>query len=177
MNRELQQQVHVAMALPKGDRQRWLIEKLVELGVSLVVPLRTQRSVVHPDERSLRRLQRTVVEASKQCGRNRLMEIGTLTEFSDFVRSAPSNASRWIADPSGESRSLTPTSGRDTFVAVGPEGGFTETELACAKSANWQTISLGNRILRIETACLVIATLASHCSPDEFEAGTHEAPR
>ena len=89
------------MALPKADRQRWLIEKLVELGVARVVPLQTQRSVVHPDQRSLVKLHRTVVEASKQCGRNRLMEVAPLAPLADYLQAAAPAALKWIADPTG----------------------------------------------------------------------------
>ena len=101
VDRELPREIVVGVALPKADRQRWLIEKLVELGVARVVPLQTQRSVVHPDQRSLAKLHRTVVEASKQCGRNRLMEVAPLAPLADYLQTVPAAALKWIADPSG----------------------------------------------------------------------------
>ena len=63
----------LAVALPKGDRQRWLVEKATELGVSCLVPLVTARGVAQPVDRAIERLRQSVIEASKQCGRNRLM--------------------------------------------------------------------------------------------------------
>ncbi len=75
VDRELPFDLTLATALPKGDRQKWLVEKAVELGVTRLVPLRTQRAVAQPVEQALARLRRAVIEASKQCGRNRLMPI------------------------------------------------------------------------------------------------------
>src|SRR5262249_19611717 len=75
--------LELAALLPKGDRGSFLVEKLTELGVTAFVPLVTERSVVHPREARLEKLSRTVIEASKQCGRNVLMEVGPLTCWPD----------------------------------------------------------------------------------------------
>lgn len=161
VSREAAGKMVIGVALPKGDRQRWLIEKLTELGVSQVVPLRTERSQVHPDERARRKLRRFVIEASKQCRRNRLMEIGPTAPFSAFLETAPRHALRWLADPSGHPTAATPPPHEGTCVAIGPEGGFVADELRAAREAGWHIVSLGPRILRIETAGIVLATLAS----------------
>src|SRR4051812_23439804 len=63
----------LATAVPKADRFDWLVEKATELGVARLVPLRTERSVVDPRATKLDRLRRAIIEAAKQCGRNRLM--------------------------------------------------------------------------------------------------------
>src|SRR5687768_11687842 len=74
VDRDLPARLVVGVALPKGDRQRWLVEKLTELGVTELVPLATERGVAQPTASALDRLRRGVVEAAKQCGRNRLMQ-------------------------------------------------------------------------------------------------------
>ena len=158
---ELRGELTVGVALPKADRQRWLVEKLTEIGASRLVPLRTRRSVVHPDEKSLGKLRRAVIEASKQCGRNRLMQLQPLIGFEDFLISAPEQADRWLADPHGTSAATPDATIRPIYLAVGPEGGFTEEEVMDARGRGWQTVSLGARILRIETACLVLASIAA----------------
>lgn len=158
---ELRGELTVGVALPKADRQRWLVEKLTEIGASRLVPLRTRRSVVHPDEKSLGKLRRAVIEASKQCGRNRLMQLQPLIGFEDFLISAPEQADRWLADPHGTSVATQDATIRPIYLAVGPEGGFTEEEVMDARGRGWQTVSLGARILRIETACLVLASIAA----------------
>ncbi len=86
ISRELIRDVTVAVALPKGDRQRWLVEKLTELGCARLIPLITARGVAQPFEGALAKLRRAVIEASKQCGRNRLMQIGEPQSWSDLVQ-------------------------------------------------------------------------------------------
>ena len=102
VNRELPVEVTLGVALPKGDRQKWLVEKAVELGVTRIVPLRTQRGVAQPVEQALVRLRRSVVEASKQCGRNRLLQIDQPQGWSDFVADAADVPCRLLAHPQPE---------------------------------------------------------------------------
>src|SRR5262245_57779355 len=79
--RERCSRLEIAAPLPKSDRGDFLIEKLTELGVTCFVPLQTARSVVHPRLAKLDRLQRAVIEASKQCGRNTLMKVNPLVHW------------------------------------------------------------------------------------------------
>lgn len=168
VDRESRVQLTLGVALPKGDRQRWLVEKSVELGVAHFVAIDTARAVVRPNDGTIDRLQRTVIEASKQCGRNRLMDVSTAA-WPDFLRVAPAAAVRFIAHPGGAAdRSASPfvtqasVSQRTAiWAAVGPEGGFTDAEVAAAMELGWQPLDLGTRILRIETAAAAIAALAS----------------
>ena len=160
--RELGYRLEVAAPLPKGDRGDFLIEKLTELGVTDFVPLRTQRSIVHPRDTRLDRLERAVIEASKQCGRNVLMRLGTLTVWDEYCRKKDHPHCRWLAHPGGEM--ALPVEGAsgagDRALAVGPEGGFTDDEVALARSAGWQVVGLGARILRVETAAIALVVRA-----------------
>jgi 16S rRNA (uracil1498-N3)-methyltransferase len=173
VDRELPCELTLAVALPKGDRQRWLVEKAVELGVKRMTPLTAARGVAQPGDRSLTRLRRTVVEASKQCGRNRLMEITAPMSCSDlFGSTLPIGALRALADPIGTQSlaSLLSKYGEPALTAltfaVGPEGGFTDDEIEIARLRAWPIIDLGPRILRVETAALYLAAagaaLAGH---------------
>ena len=162
VDRESPLKLMLAVALPKGDRQRWLVEKAVELGVARLVPLETSRGVAQPVEKALGRLRRTVIEASKQCGRNRLMEIGEPQTWLAFAgAAAPADCLRVFADPSGEAKLSDVLRNRlelgDVQAAIGPEGGWTEAELGLARAHGWQIVGLGPRILRVETAALAIA--------------------
>jgi len=109
IDRELPLKLTVGTALPKGDRQRWLVEKAVELGVSRLVPLATARSVARAGRKSLARLRRTVIEASKQCGRNRLMEITETQTWPDFVADSQTVRYRLLAHR--EAKTSQPASG------------------------------------------------------------------
>ena len=149
----------MAVPLPKGDRAQFLVEKLTELGATSFVPLRTRRSVVHPRETRLDKLQRSVIEASKQCGRNVLLQVGPLTDWERYCRGENLPALRLLAHPGG---SAPPGRGAsDVALAVGPEGGFTDDEVALAEAAGWQLVGLGPRILRAETAAITAMAVAA----------------
>ena len=157
VDRELPFHLTVAAALPKGDRQKWLVEKLTELGVSRLVPLVTTRSVAEPTFGATTRLQRSVIEACKQCGRNRLMTIAESTPWEKLV-GIEGCASRWLAHPTGMPLSSQPSAFEGGIViAVGPEGGFSDQEVEFARNSGWHIVSLGTRILRVETAAVALA--------------------
>jgi 16S rRNA (uracil1498-N3)-methyltransferase len=164
VSRELPFPFTLGVAMPKGERQRWLVEKTVELGVTRLVPLRTARSQATGDKPS-DKLARYVIEASKQCGRNRLMQIEPLHDWSEWLRMPDESASpslKWVADLAGDPLSSNACEEISAaFVAIGPEGGLTEDELAAAQAAGWQLLSLGPRILRVETAAIAMAAIVS----------------
>jgi 16S rRNA (uracil1498-N3)-methyltransferase len=159
ISRELKAEITLGVALPKGDRQRWLVEKTVELGVACLVPLITERGVAEPNEAAIGRLRRYVIEAAKQCGRNRLLRIAPPQTFAGFGRQASRAAWRLLAHPGPDALPITelalPGPAGAVYCAVGPEGGFTDEELAAADL--WRRVSLGPRILRVETAAVALA--------------------
>ncbi len=145
----------IATAVPKGDRFDWLIEKATELGVARLIPLRTARSVVDPRAGKLERLRRHVIEACKQSGRNRLMELGEPQEWDELV-TQPLPGARLIGAIGGQSLRSFPPQTLGT-IAIGPEGGFTESELEAGLASGWQLVRLAGQTLRIETAGLAAA--------------------
>lgn len=161
VNRELAFQLTIGVALPKGDRQQWLVEKCVELGVSRLTPLIAARGVAQPKDKALQRLQRWIVSASKQSGRNRLMQVTDAETVEQFVAKAADRRVLWAhPDPNARplSEALDGLRSEDAIaVAIGPEGGFACDEVSLARSAGCQMVSLGERILRIETAAIAIA--------------------
>jgi 16S rRNA (uracil1498-N3)-methyltransferase len=157
--RELPFRLDVAAPLPKGERAVFLIEKLTELGVTTFTPLQTARSVVHPRETKLDRLHRHVIEASKQCGRNVLMELKPLTSWSELLRRDDLPIHRLLAHPTATEAVAAREA--DVIIAVGPEGGFTEDEVTDALRSGWTAVGLGPRLLRVETAALALAALCA----------------
>jgi 16S rRNA (uracil1498-N3)-methyltransferase len=156
--RELGFRLELAAPLPKGDRAQFLLEKLTELGVTTFVPLQTKRSIVQPREAKLEKLARHVIEASKQCGRNKLMQVTPIAGWETYCQQTDLPELRILGHPRG-SRILW-QSGADVALAVGPEGGFTDDEVSHARAAGWQLVDLCPRILRVETAAIVLATLS-----------------
>lgn len=167
INRELPHDLVVGVALPKGDRQKWLVEKLTELGVATLVPLATERGVAQPTASAAERLTRSVIEAAKQCGRNRLMQIAEPQSWNDWITTAwlgssasepPAAPRHLVAHPNGQPLTeINLSEPAPIYLAIGPEGGFTDAEVAAAVAAGWQQVSLGASILRVETAAIALA--------------------
>ena len=104
-------------------------------------PLRTERGVAQPSEEATERLLRAVIEASKQCGRNRLMRIAAPLAWKAFLDEPPTDSLRLVAHP-GEAR-LPHNSTAPVYLAVGPEGGLSDAEVYLAKESGWDAVSLG----------------------------------
>jgi 16S rRNA (uracil1498-N3)-methyltransferase len=143
----------LATAVPKGDRFDWLVEKCTELGVERVVPIVTDRSVVDPSRSKLSRLRRAIVEASKQCGRNRLMTLQEPMTW-EMMAKVSTKAHKLLAAADGLPPASWPINppADGVILAVGPEGGFSVPERALAVEAGWKAFSLSRYTLRIETA-------------------------
>ncbi|MFH5805661.1 RsmE family RNA methyltransferase [Alienimonas sp. DA493] len=149
----------LAVAAPKGDRFRWLIEKATELGVARVVPLTCERSTVDPGGGKLDKLRATALAACKQCRRDRLPEIAEPVLFAAFLEQ---DVPKTLFHVSGD-RFTAPPSGPHAIL-IGPEGGFTEEEVKIAAAAGARVAALTTPILRTETAAIAAAAV--------FAAGT-----
>ena len=151
--------ITVAIAPTKhNDRMEWLVEKLVEIGIDRIVPLRCRYS--ERKEINVERLNKIAVSAMKQSLKAILPIIEPMTPFAEFIRSC-TIGQRFIAycDPSIP-RLLMATEYRpasDTIILIGPEGDFSPEEITAALNAGWKPISLGDNRLRTETAALVAA--------------------
>ena len=144
--------IAVAFAPVKGDRPEWVVQKLTELGVDRIVPIRTARSVVRWDgtraARTEARLRRVAREAAAQCRRTWLPSVEATTSFE--VLADLSDGAPLLARPGGGPPSLD-----HPFVAVGPEGGFDDEELDRFPGG----VGLGPTVLRSETAAVVAGAL------------------
>ena len=160
VNRELGIELVIASAMPKGDRGDFLIEKLTELGVTRFIPLVTQRSIVEVKATKLPKLSRIVIEASKQCGRNQLMMIEESCRFNELLQRESLPERKLLLHTNSMSEPLQ-GSATSVIVAVGPEGGFADEEVTMACQLGWRMASLGERILRVETAAIAAAAFLS----------------
>lgn len=151
--------VHLLVAAVRPERLAWIAEKATELGAARLTIVATQRTQrFRAGESLLPRLSRVVREAAKQCDGARWPAIGGPVALEDVLASENSET-RLILDPSGEPfpHAMRP---RPAALLVGPEGGWTESELARALAAGWIAASLAAGKLRAETAAVAALALA-----------------
>ena len=160
VERELRTHVTLAVGMPANERMDALIEKATELGVAAIQPLVCERSVLRvAGERALRKAAHwhaVAVAACEQCGRNRVPQIEEPLALADWLRAAPAaDTLRWLLSPT-DAQPWPPTHGamRGVVVLSGPEGGFTAQEQEAARAAGFVALSLGDRVLRADTAPL-----------------------
>lgn len=152
----------LAIALLKGEKFDLVIQKAVELGVSRIVPLNTKRADVKftdPGKKS-ERWRKIIVDATKQCGRAKLLEISEPLDFQRFVENA-AGLRILFAERSGEGFTSVKADTKIT-AAVGSEGGWEDSEIEAARKNNFQIVTLNGRILRAETAAISIAAILQH---------------
>lgn len=165
VSREPHLAIVVATALPKGDRLKFMVEKLTELGVTELIPLIAERSSVRPKENTISKMRRYVIEASKQCGRNHLMTVRNACPMADAIQLPKQGSRKYICDPRSENDfAFPPQKPASIWFLIGPEGGFTAAEVDIANASEWVSVRLGTRILRIETAALATCVSALNIS-------------
>jgi len=158
--------IHLACALPKGDRQGTLLDMVTQLGMTEFTPLACERSVVRPGANSAERWRRICLEACKQSRRPYLPILhASATPQEMLARDAGRANSVWIAHPSAAavavSHAVEQNASADVTILVGPEGGFTEEEIERTAAAGARPIALGSAILRIETAAVALVAAFS----------------
>jgi 16S rRNA (uracil1498-N3)-methyltransferase len=175
-DRELGFPLHIAAALPKGDRGDFLVEKLTELGVTDFTPLITERGVVKATDAKAGKLHRAVIEASKQCGRNVLMRVHSPAEWLAWC--SRQTGRRLLAHLGEAPAVYVATSAVEAaIVAIGPEGGFTGGEVGAGLAAGWELLSLGPRVLRVETAALAAAVILGNAPNRQLAIGNLNSRR
>lgn len=157
-------EITLAQGISKGERMDYTLQKAVELGVSVIMPLFTERSVVNLSrERLDKRLQHwrgVVIGACEQSGRNRLPSVLAPLELRTWLQGKLELGLRLVLDPMAEQglTSLAPP-GRTITLLIGPEGGLSPEEIALTEMTGFSRIRLGPRVMRTETAG--IAALAA----------------
>ena len=148
------------MAYPKGDKLETVIQKAVELGASAIVPFESSRCIKRPKadkaEKQTQRLQRIAEEAAKQCGRARIPTVTMPYSFSEMLSEIRNSSLALLCYENEDGRSIKdalPEAAPESIaVIVGAEGGFSPEEAEQIVSAGAVSVTLGNRILRCETA-------------------------
>jgi 16S rRNA (uracil1498-N3)-methyltransferase len=166
-------EITLCQAIPKAEKMEAIIRHATELGAGRIIPFFAKRSIPRwppvksPQKRE--RWQRIAVEASRQCGRPDIPEIGEIVSFTEMLRSGEKgdlNLICWeeesargirevIRDPKHEGI-------KKFLVIVGPEGGFDKDEIAQALPAGILSVSLGKRVLRVDTAAAAVLSILQY---------------
>jgi 16S rRNA (uracil1498-N3)-methyltransferase len=166
-------QVHLAVGMPANERMDWLVEKATELGVHRITPLMTERSVIRLTgeraEKKQAHWQAVAASASEQCGRNRVPMIDMPERLDAWLarQSAQADVVHGVLSLHASTQPLkvlregAAGSAKLWVLLNGPEGGLTDTEDKAARAKGFVALSLGERVLRAETAALGALALLS----------------
>ncbi|MGM9992672.1 MAG: RsmE family RNA methyltransferase [Candidatus Bruticola sp.] len=151
--------LRVCLALVKGERFDWAVEKLTELGAAEIVPLLTEfTQVLEPGAAKRMRWQRLAVGAACQCGRVKVPSVTEPQSLGQVLEQYARGEECLIFDCDVPTLHTEPLSFKACTLFIGPEGGFSPEELSLAKRFRCRFCSLGKRILRVETAALAAAS-------------------
>lgn len=162
--------IHIFQGLPKSDKFELIIEKCTEIGVKEITPVSMKRSIVKLDEKDklkkLIRWQKIAEVAAKQSKRDSILKVNNVINFQNIFEKVKDYDILLVAYEEEKENTLksilnklkSEKRGLKIGVIIGPEGGIDESEIDLCKNNNFISVSLGKRILRTETAPLVISS-------------------
>ncbi|PWB55431.1 MAG: 16S rRNA (uracil(1498)-N(3))-methyltransferase [Nitrosomonadales bacterium] len=151
--------VTLAQAISSGDKMDYTLQKAVELGITHIQPLSSERSVVklagERADKRVRHWQQVVISACEQCGRNRVPEVAPIQPLLHWLGNLPPDALHLMLAPDAQhSLGGLPAPAVPVTLLIGPEGGLSPSEIRAAESRGFTPVRLGPRVLRTETAAL-----------------------
>lgn len=167
----------LVQALPKSDKMDLIVEKATELGVEKIIPTLTERTIVRPDTKKenlkVERWRKIALVAAKQCGRTTIPEVMPITEFEDSLKALNDseikiipclyeNTKAFKEILRGQKCKVLRQQGKSAVIFIGPEGDFTKKEIEEAKAIGAIPVSLGNEVLRSETAAICALSVLNY---------------
>ena len=166
VERESALDLTLAQGISRGERMDWVMQKATELGVTRIIPVITERTMVKLDERqSERKIEHwraIVIAACEQSGRNRVPEVTAPCAYHEVVRKLDPGATRVLLSPTGTLRARDLAEAQHIAMLIGPEGGLSDNEQEAAVAAGFQQVRMGPRVLRTETAAIAALTILQH---------------
>jgi len=168
-HRETPYAITLAQGLAGGDKMDWIVEKAVETGAQIIAPLQCERSVIKltrsgDEERTQKRLAHwngIIQAACEQCDRTVFTRLEPIQTFAAYLNASPKPKLKLLLSPDATKSMysvLAENAPQDTILMIGPEGGHSPEEEDLAQTAGYQIVSLGERVLRTETAGVVAIT-------------------
>lgn len=170
VNRESPRPLHLAQAISKGDRMEWVIQKAVELGVASITPLFTTHCVVKLDSERLAKKQAQwqaiAVAACEQSGRNRVPIVHAACSLDVYLQACDARIKLVLHPHAAKSWRDCVFDVGDIALLIGPEGGLSDEEISQAQSHDFQSLCLGPRVLRTETAAITALSVLQAVAGD-----------
>ena len=152
-------EITLAQAIPKGKNMDWIVQKAVELGVSKIQPLVTRNTIVSPGDEKAEKWRRTALEACKQCAQFTIPVIAEPISFDTWIKSPDPSELKIIASLADNPKNFRETLAaypeiESVTILIGPEGDLTQQETEAALDTDFIPVTLGDLVLRVETATL-----------------------
>lgn len=164
-NRQSTLDLHLAIGISRGERMDWVLQKATELGVTQIIPLITERTEIkmkaEKQDKKMQHWQQIIVSACEQCQRNLLPLLQEPQSIDEWLKTVSTDY-RFVLHHRNDqslSKSSTPKS---VTILIGPEGGLSEEEITLAENEKFQSLRLGPRILRTETAPIAAISLVQY---------------
>lgn len=162
--------ITLGQGIPKSDKMDFIVQKATELGVSSIEPLITERTIVKikEEEKRITRWQKIAREAAMQSNRPDIPKVGTISRLGDFLRTLNPGLGTLLLLPWEEGTTpikdvLRAHAGiQNIVILIGPEGGFSSSEAELAEGKGFHAISLGQNILRTETAAIAVLSMIGY---------------
>ena len=162
--------IHLGIALSRGERMDWIVQKSTELGVGAITPLFTEHTGVklagERAEQKIEHWRQVAISACEQCGRNRVPVINPLQRLDNWLAGTEAERKLVLHHRAGDSPLKSEPAPSTAALLVGPEGGLSGEEIAAAEGAGFSALCLGPRVLRTETAPLAAIVLLQGCWGD-----------
>ncbi len=165
-NAEAEIKITLFQALPKSDKMELVIQKCIEIGVDEITPVAAEHCVVNlkgKEDKKIQRWNKIAEAAAKQCGRGKIPRVNNVLTFKAAIEQAKSLDSAIIPYEKERENTLKTFAkgfkGKTIGIFIGPEGGFSNSEISLARENGISSVTLGKRILRTETAGLVASVI------------------
>ncbi len=164
-NRQSPLELHLAIGISRGERMDWVLQKATELGVTRIIPLITERTEVkikgEKQDKKMQHWQQIIVSACEQCQRNLLPILQEPQAIGDWLKTVSTDC-RFVLHHRNDQRMEALGKPESVTLLIGPEGGLNEEEITLAENEKFQSLGLGPRVLRTETAPVAAISLVQY---------------